>query len=724
MKARTAWELAAVAAGIGLWSYVAWDGALWDARFQALLHAGALAALLALAVLVGRGFELPRTPVDLPVLLLLSAFGVATLLAQNHGMSLRSLAAILATAAMLPLALVLLRHRSALVAMVTSVPILVLAFGTLVGLLARRLDWIAAGGPGLPPLRVPNEGTAFGSVAMPPFVLMGVLPLTFLIAEPQVRRWIQMAVLVAGVPLTILSGSRSAWLAIGGAVLVLVLPELRRVRLPRRWTAREMGLAAAAAVGGIAVVLLVAPRVTAVASLIYRGYLWRDTLDAWSSSPLTGLGPGVMPWARQAAAPTLSFPVRVPHSHDVLLGILGDAGMVGLAAALAVIVVFVAVAGPWRTRTRSGRAAFAVLAGFGVASFFEDLTFVPGFSLLVVLLAALALTDADAVTWHPVAVRRWLLIPAGVAAAALVLVTVIVDAAAVNYRFGSDAASEGHWPQAASWYASAVALDPWQPTGPKSLTVAAQMAGDLATARQAALDATRLNAGDGPSWTNLAILCLEEGDDGCASRAAARAVDTASLFGRELANAALVLDRLGQTDAADRAYRLSVLTNPSTTLALPWPRPIQLGRRLAPEIGETAGELNLVIGRGMLGKAIDVAQYEDPTARALAAAIVGDRAEAESSLAEALSTQREEVTAWDIAALLRRHWGEPIERTLAIDEALRGMPLATGRAGVPALTYDIASFRTYPLDGLVGPAVRLLPEDPWPWVLEPLLAPN
>ncbi len=38
-------------------------------------------------------------------------------------------------------------------------------------LLARRLEWILVGAPGLPPLRLPAEGTPFGSVAVPPFVI-------------------------------------------------------------------------------------------------------------------------------------------------------------------------------------------------------------------------------------------------------------------------------------------------------------------------------------------------------------------------------------------------------------------------------------------------------------------------------------------------------------------------------------------------------------------------
>jgi O-antigen ligase len=688
-----------------------------------VLHAGAAVALAALLVMALRGLELPRTPLELPILTLLAAFGVATLFAQNSGMSLRSLAVIVTAAALLPLALVLIRHRPALTAMLAAVPIILLSAGALGVMLVRRAEWVAAGGPGLPPIRMPAEGTPFGSVAVPPFVLLAALPLTVHIAEPRVRRWIQLALLVVGIPLTLLSGSRSAWLAVGVAVLVFAAPAIRRIRLPRHWDARSVAIGALALAGTAAALAIIAPRLTAVTSLIYRGYLWRDTLAAWSASPITGIGPGIMPWARQAAAPPLSFPVRQPHSHDIALGILGDAGVIGLAAALVVFATFVVVAGPWRTRTIAGRGAFAVLVGFAVASFFEDLTFLPGFNLLVLLLAAQALTDAGAVSWQRLRLGRSLAVAGAAGASALLLVGLIVDGAAIDYRFGADASANRDWPAAQRWFGEAVALDPWHPSGPKSLSLAADMAGDDVTARQAAERATELNTGDGPSWTNLAILCLEDGDHACASRAAHQAVDYASLFGNELANAALVLDRLGETDAADAAYRLSLLTNVGTSFVVPWPRSVDVGTALPVEIGVTAGETNLAVARRALGLPIDPSRYQDAAARALAAAMAGDRPAAELALERARDVDREIATTWDVELLLRTHWSEPVDRVRAIDTALRGKAITDQPPEVDGLTYDIASFRIYPRDGLVGPAVRLITRRPWPWFLEPLLPP-
>src|SRR5699024_3577720 len=136
----------------------------------------------------------------------------------------------------------------------------------------RRIAWYAADGPGLvPPARLGGDGSPFGSVAVPPFILLGVLPLTLLIRNERLRRWLQIAIAAVGVPLTAFSGSRSAWLAIGTAAILRAWPLLRSVRIPGRgaWTPRSIGLALLAAVIAGGVLLTVIPRLGAVSSLIY-----------------------------------------------------------------------------------------------------------------------------------------------------------------------------------------------------------------------------------------------------------------------------------------------------------------------------------------------------------------------------------------------------------------------------------------------------------------------
>jgi O-antigen ligase/Tfp pilus assembly protein PilF len=720
-------EVAALAVGAAVFGYLAWDGALWDARLQAVLHAAAAAAIVGLAVYAWRGGELPRTRLDIPILALLLAFGIASLSAWNVGLSARAMAAILATTAMLPVALLALRHRPGWTAFTVTASVLVLAGIGLVMLGWRRLEWIQVGGPGLPPLRLGHEGTPFGSVAVPPFIILAALPLALLLPDRRLRMAAIGGMLVIGLPLTVLSGSRSAWIAIAVAALafagVAALRVLGRARLPRRLTPEgvAIGLVAGVALAGVAA--LIVPRLTEVSSLVYRGFLWRDTIAAWSSDPLLGIGPGAMPFARQAFAPPLTFPVRQPHSHNVLLGILGDAGLVGLAVALALGVAFLLVAGPWRQRTLPGRAAAAVLVGLGAGMLFEDLTFVPGFSLLVVLLLALALRDAGAVTWHAPRLRAPAGAAAAAAAAALLVVVVLGDAAAITYREAIAHISGARWGPGLASLQRAVALDPWHPSGPKSVAVAADRTGNPQLAADAARRAVELNPGDGQSWTNLAVVCMAAEDAACAREAADRAVEAAAAPGRELANAAVVYAWLGDREAADRTYRLSLLTNYWTALTLPWPRPVEVGDGRAAEIGAATADLNLLIGRSTLGEPIDPADYPSIYARLLAHAMVGDREAAEAEVRRAIAAAPGSATTWELAALVHRHYGRDVSYELAVSNVARGVALGGGGSGGGRATYDIATFRAYPADGLVRDAVRLVPDTPWPWVLERLLPP-
>jgi hypothetical protein len=233
-----------------------------------------------------------------------------------------------------------------------------------------------------------------------------------------------------------------------------------------------------------------------------------------------------------------------------------------------------------------------------------------------------------------------------------------------------------------------------------------------------------LNPGDGASWTNLALLCQARADATCARQAADRAVDAATAPGRELVNAALVYEWLGEAQLADRTYRLSLLTNLWTGLTRPWPRSIDVGDGRAPELGAETADLNVLIGRRVVGQPVDAADYPSLYARMLAHAMVGQREEALQLASRVIAEARASSTSWDLAALIRRHYGRGVDHELAVGEVARGEPLGEGPSQPAAAIYDIATFRGYPADGLVAAAERLLPETPWPWVLDPLLAPT
>ncbi len=728
MRARRAWELTALAAGLAVWAFLGWDTALWDARAQLALHLLGLAAIAALVLLAARGVELPHTRLELPILALLLAFGIASLSAWNAGLSARAMVAIIGTVAMLPLALLALRHRPGWTALVVTLPIIALSAGALSVLVWRRVEWILAGGPGLPPVRLAHEGTPFGSVAVPPFVILAALPLALVIPWRRTRRAVLGLLAALGIPLTILSGSRSAWIAIGLATLVIGAPwatgHLRTLGLPRSFSWRRMAAVGALASAAALAVVYVAPRFDDVSSLIYRGQLWRDTLAAWSADPVFGIGPGSMPWARQAAAPDLSVPLRQPHSHNVALGILGDAGLLGLAAALVLVVTFVLVAGPWRQRTLAGRASFAVLAGLGAGMMFEDLTFLPNFNLEVILLVALAVTAADGVRWRAVAMRPPAWLPLAAGSAALLLVFLTGDVARLAYQAGIGAGERGQWGEATDWLQRSSALDPWQPSGPKSLAVAAAWDGQHVLATSAAQRAVELNPGDGLSWVNLAVLCRERGDRDCARHAADRAAAAADVAGPQLVNAAVTYDWLGDQAAADGAYRRSLLTNWWTAITVPWRRPVEVSLAGGTATTESVSELNVLVARAFAGDRVDPSSYSSPAARMLAAAVAGER-ETALGLADELERAASASAAiWQLVAMVREHYGLPAAHELAVARVAYGGPLPAGPSTVPASITDIASFRAYPADGLVPGATRLLPERPWPWALEPMLAPG
>jgi tetratricopeptide (TPR) repeat protein len=724
-------ELLALGAGLATFSYVGWDGALWDARFQFGLHLVALGAAVGLAILALRGERMPRTSLDLPILGLLAIIGLATLTGENPGLGARALASILATAAMLPVALVALRHRPSWVALVVLVPTLALAGGTLAVMLWRRAGWFLVDAPTLlPPIRIGAEGTPFGSVATPPFMLLAAAPLTLLVDDRRLRRALQAALLIVGVPLAILSGSRSAWIAIGVAVLAFGLGELRGVplRLPDHPSPRTVAMTGLGLLAAALALVVVAPRLTAFGSLAYRVDLWRDTLAAWSADPLLGIGPGTMPYARQAAAEALSFPARQPHSHNLPLGLLGDAGLIGLAAGVAVLALFLWIAGPWRARTLTGRVAGCALLGLAVSGLFEDLTFLPNYNLLLVLLAAVVLADVGAVRWAPLVAPRRLGAVLTLGLVALAVPWLAGDAAAIAYRGAIDRFADGDSAGATRGLVQAEALDPWHPATPKALAVAADAAGDADLALRAARRAVGLNPGDGRAWTNLALLCLQRGDGTCAAQSAAQAANRADPFGVELANAALVNDALGAIDRADELYRLSLLTNLRTAIALPWPRTVDPGDTPMAAIDPATAQLNLLVARRVAGDPIDPDDYPAPIVRAVAARMVGDRDASEAALAAAQRASPHDLVTWDLSALVVWSWGGDPGPARRIGAVIRGSQLvAPGTrvsAGPPGLTYDIGSFRIYPRDALVGAANRLTSEVPYPWLLAPLLDPG
>ena len=297
------------------------------------------------------------------------------------------------------------------------------------------------------------------------------------------------------------------------------------------------------------------------------------------------------------------------------------------------------------------------------------------------------------------------------------------DAGAIAYRAGLDAASRADWAVATERFERAVTLDPWHPAGPRSLAVAADAAdrGELAVA--AARDATLLNPGDATAWTNLALTCGRIADRVCQEEAAREAVATARYLAPELLNAAIVLNALGEPDAADDAFRLSLLTQPLTSFVVDWPRSLPIGEGTLADVTDPSWQLNLLLARRDMGEPLDPDGYTDPAVRALAHALDGDRDEAARWIARGIEERSDDIRTWDIAIVLRSAWGQDVSAEIAAASVLRGgrFPARDLVLRVPSRVFDVASFRGYPRDGFVSGATRLYTEPPFPWILERLL---
>jgi hypothetical protein len=185
------------------------------------------------------------------------------------------------------------------------------------------------------------------------------------------------------------------------------------------------------------------------------------------------------------------------------------------------------------------------------------------------------------------------------------------------------------------------------------------------------------------------------------------------------------MDRMEMPDAADDAYRRSLLSQRLTVFGEPWPRRVTVAdEQLGEEVGDL-DDLNRVLAWWAFDEPIDPAILDDPTARALAHAILDEREEAEGWVATALEQRPEDPVAWQVATVLYGHWGdaEAARHYQRVGEVVSGRPYPDREAvpEVPALTNDLATFRAYPRDEMIGAAARLLIRPPMPWVLEQTL---
>ena len=275
--------------------------------------------------------------------------------------------------------------------------------------------WALTGVEAAPPLRPLFLGLTWGN----PSAVLTVQVLLLAIAAAGLgtatrRARAALAVLAVMTLLVIvMSGSRAGWLALAGALIVVVgiraAPELwRRATSLRAGLTRALGdrrTQVSLVLGGILGAILIVLFLPGVLARFETGgdggrpVYYAVALRMFVESPLLGLGPGSWAARRPAYTEAGELDYVVPHAHDIYLQTAAELGIVGLtvgAVALACIVWLVigAIRGDRPGRRRWAWAGAFALVYLGLHSVLDFYANMPA----VLLLAAvpIALLDATA----------------------------------------------------------------------------------------------------------------------------------------------------------------------------------------------------------------------------------------------------------------------------------------------------------------------------------------
>ena len=239
-----------------------------------------------------------------------------------------------------------------------------------------------------------------------------------------------------------------------------------------------------------------------------------------------------------------------------------------------------------------------------------------------------------------------------------------------------------------------VEIDPWHPAGPKSLAVAAERAGrvDLGRVRgrvrRRARSTTPATRRRGSTWRSCA---RRTGDVACqARRGRASRRHGRLLRGRAPQCRHQLRGASAMADEADAAYRRSLLSQRLTAFALDWPRDLSDRRRdpggrlrRAPRVQPAPG----LVGDGRADRRRLDRRSGDASPRPRHASASGARRR--SGWSARIDTAPDSIVTWDVAIVLRDHWGLPIEDELAIAEVVRGGPFPDRDAPVSVPSPDV-----------------------------------
>jgi O-antigen ligase len=526
-------------------------------------------ALIVLAIIQMRGDGMDR--VDLLAACALVVFAIASVLSSFPRQSLDAVLAATAFFAAFYLARGELKSATSRRYLITTMVVLsaLITFVMFVQWVLPVLEWWGAvNWQTIPPLSFELSAYPWGHRHDVTLLLVMLYPAWWLGDPSPFRRIAATVVGAATVPIVLVDGSRTIWIAVALATVIVLVPSLvTRARASGvslvllAAAVVALFLAVASGIGGA-----VLQRAFSAESLEWRAAMWQRIVMDWPHHLITGNGPGSFPWVLQLTDyfDTNSWAPR--HPDNAFVQAIAEAGLLGIAS----IVLIAAAILPAIIAGSSIGSRWALLV-FAIATIGANPT---AFAFLVVL--ALAWAAYGLPRQLAVEPRRQTRAAVLVRSGSLAAVAVIglgfaaITIASFSYARAADDIASDAPSEALPDLDLAVALDPAMALYPR-VRAAVQLRSSDEAAAIADLEATvRLNPADDLAWRMLGLARIGLGDDAGGAEAIASATALQRSDPTNLLLSAVNADESGDPEAATTFLAESVQAWPWIVFANGW----------------------------------------------------------------------------------------------------------------------------------------------------------
>lgn len=448
-------------------------------------------------------------------------------------------------------------------------------------LVILAITWCAekvvdVGAFGWPPRLDAKQAYVWGSVNTPPVLVLLVAPFVAWLPPSSFRRTMVVLLALAAVIIVPFSVGRAAWVgmavALAAAEPLFGFPIGRRVLAAvRRGSVAARGGVAAAGLVALALIAVIVSRLDSLVAVIdSRIRLWQQGAGLFAADPLTGAGPSTFPWARLTHAPDFVDRVGARLTHSIPMQTLAEGGLVLGIAVVAIAIAWITLIVDRReqldTRRRLAAAAVIGYAGLGL---FDDLSFLPAVTVIVVVLAAWAIPSP----LEPAPVRgrlvgtRGLLLPAVLAITAVVALpgVIWINTARIETEAARRAAFAGDWERSLAGFRRGVDLQPSNALYWAGVGLIEHRLGHDEAAREAYAVGREFSPGDPRPWGALAALTDDPEEERALLLEAARRSNTPQ-YAYRLARAHLAA---GDRTAGARFLAVAVVIRPGLFAVVP-----------------------------------------------------------------------------------------------------------------------------------------------------------